>query len=477
MQINSSNYIHNNMIFFKTLQKNLQSIYTYVSILVEDSVGKTYSISKNGIDISQTERNTHRGYVIRVYDEKLKLYTEMSSNIIGTKHIPDIIDKIRASLDNIPNGFSLKKYFPSDEESCTLNKSTNCRIDPESISDESIIKKIVDINQLVLDNSKNIVDVINVRTSYIYCKTHKLFLSNNKTLEQNILWSSGYLVPYVKNGDSVNKYLQCFSCLGGLELLDRIEAQVNNVINSAKEMTNTYPIEPGEYECICSPDVTGMIVHEAFGHGVEMDMFVKDRALAKDYIGKQVASPLVTMRDGAIGIEDSATYFFDDEGNLAHNTVIIDKGILKTGMNDTLTADELNIPTTGNGRRESYKSKAYTRMTNTYFEPGKDSLEEMISSIKYGFLLEAPSCGMEDPKNWGIQCMVEVAKEIKDGKFTGKVFSPIVLSGYVPDLLKSITMMSDTLYTCGSGYCGKGHKEWVKVSDGGPYIKARVKLG
>jgi TldD protein len=84
---------------------------------------------------------------------------------------------------------------------------------------------------------------------------------------------------------------------------------------------------------------------------------------------------------------------------------------------------------------------------------------------------------MEDPKNWGIQCMVSVAREIKDGKFTGKIFSPIILTGYVPDLLKSITMVSDTLDIMGSGYCGKGHKEWVKVSDGGPYIKATINLG
>lgn len=84
---------------------------------------------------------------------------------------------------------------------------------------------------------------------------------------------------------------------------------------------------------------------------------------------------------------------------------------------------------------------------------------------------------MEDPKNWGIQCMVNMGREIKNGKLTGKIFSPICLSGYVPDLLKSISMISDELSLSGCGYCGKGYKEWVKVSDGGPYIKARIRLG
>jgi TldD protein len=73
--------------------------------------------------------------------------------------------------------------------------------------------------------------------------------------------------------------------------------------------------------------------------------------------------------------------------------------------------------------------------------------------------------------------MVSVAYEIKNGKLTGKIFSPIVLTGYVPDLLMSISMMGKDVELCGTGYCGKGHKEHVVVSDGGPYMKARIKLG
>ena len=116
-------------------------------------------------------------------------------------------------------------------------------------------------------------------------------------------------------------------------------------------------------------------------------------------------------------------------------------------------------------------------MTNTYFEPGTDNVEDMIASVKDGLLLENPESGMEDPKNWGIQIMADMAKEIKDGKLTGKVFSPIVMTGSVPDLLKSISMISDQIEAGGTGNCTKGEKELVKVSDGGPYIKARIRLG
>ena len=115
-------------------------------------------------------------------------------------------------------------------------------------------------------------------------------------------------------------------------------------------------------------------------------------------------------------------------------------------------------------------------MTNTFFEGGKDKLSDMISSIKHGYMLFETNNGMEDPKNWAIQCVCEYGIEIVDGKLTDNYVSPVVMSGFVPDLLKSISMISDEFEEEGSGSCGKGYKEWVRVSDGGAHLKAKVKL-
>ena len=116
-------------------------------------------------------------------------------------------------------------------------------------------------------------------------------------------------------------------------------------------------------------------------------------------------------------------------------------------------------------------------MTNTLFDSGSSTLEEMIASIDKGYLLCGMQSGMEDPKHWGIQCIIERGYEIIDGKLTGKVVSPLVMTGYVPDLLGSVSMVSSDRGVFGNGACGKGHKEWVKVADGGPYLKAKVRLG
>ena len=116
-------------------------------------------------------------------------------------------------------------------------------------------------------------------------------------------------------------------------------------------------------------------------------------------------------------------------------------------------------------------------MTNTFFSAGKDKLEDMIASIKHGYMLFETNNGMEDPKNWQIQCTAEYGIEIVDGKLTDNYVSPVVISGSVPDLLKSSSMISDNFKVIGSGHCGTGDKEWVRVADGGPNLKARVKLG
>lgn len=228
---------------------------------------------------------------------------------------------------------------------------------------------------------------------------------------------------------------------------------------------------------ITDSSITGLIAHEAFGHGVEMDQFVKDRALAKNCVGQYVASPIANMHDGAAAAFSVASYFFDDDGVLASDTQIIKDGVLVAGLSDIASAAQLGTVPTGNGRRESYKRKAYSRMTNTFFERGHDKLEDMIKSVKHGYMLFETDNGMEDPKNWQIQCTAAYGIEIVDGKLTDHYVAPVVMSGFVPDLLKSISMVSDGFEVIGAGHCGKGYKELVRVSDGGPNLKVRVKLG
>lgn len=477
MKVSASEYIKSHKELLRQLLNRLLDIYPYASILAVDSQAFNYTVTKTTTALDEDELLSNRGFVIKVYDGQS--YGEYSFNELNPDGLDELVAAVQSKVTELKKSvgeLSLSEYKMLNDEPCVFSESTEYEISPEDMGDEVILKKVADLKDKALAFDEK---VINATLRVGYQKYSKLFLSKHRDMEQNVMWTNGSIAIIVKKDQQVKYGFKGFSKLGGMELLNDMEAGIAYVGKNALDLLEAGPIVPGEYECICTPEVTGMIAHEAFGHGVEMDMFVKDRALAKYCVGDYVAAPMLTMHDGASMNSrlESASYYFDDEGTLATDTIIIKDGILKSGISDAQSAMYLGTVPTGNGRRESYCRKAYTRMTNTWFEPGNDKLEDMIASIKYGFLLQDASSGMEDPKNWGIQMMVNIAREIKDGKFTGKIFSPIVLTGYVPDLLKSITMMSDEAELCGTGFCGKGYKEWVKVSDGGPYIKAKIRLG
>jgi len=262
----------------------------------------------------------------------------------------------------------------------------------------------------------------------------------------------------------------------GWEAVDLPDDLVPRLVADCTRILGAPRLTPGYYDCVFSPEFAGIFAHEAFGHGTEADMFLKDRSRGQDYLGQPVAAPIVNMYDAPDLAGEAGGYFFDHEGQIAATTQIIEKGILVRAITDLASAHALGLPRTANGRRESFARKAYTRMSNTFFGPGDADVSEMLATIRHGFYLERPSNGMEDPKSWGIQLEGHMASEVVDGKLTGRVFSPVIVTGYVPELLQSITMVGRDREITGLGMCGKGYKEWVKVTDGGPHLRLKARL-
>jgi len=254
------------------------------------------------------------------------------------------------------------------------------------------------------------------------------------------------------------------------------DSDIDSFVRLGEKISDAKRIEPGMYDLIFTPSLSGILAHEAFGHGTEGDTIQKGRARAGAYFGKSVGSPLVTIIDSPARSGESASYFFDHEGQMATETKIVENGILQKPITDYRTAALLHTERTANGRRQAFDHKVYTRMTNTWFAPGESSPEELIASVEYGYLIDHARNGMEDPNGWGIQLEAMVAEKIVRGKRTGEIFSPVIITGFVPDILASVSMISSRVKINGLGMCGKGHKEWVKVTDGGPWMKLRARL-
>ena len=461
----------------KKLITRLQQDYEYVSILSTDCAGFQASISQHAKSVQRENMNTERGTVVRVCRDGQ--YAEAAFTGFDPACPEKAYEWIRTELEAQITLLRETETAPyatpllPDEERVLFEEMETERL-PEEENLEAVIDILSRISDRGMAEGKDLVDCM-ARASSTHVS--KLFLTEKQDLRQSYVYSEGLIVAIASRDGRTEESYDSVSGRSGPELFARLEDKLPGVLKAAEELLGAERVVPGEYDIITAPDITGLIAHEAFGHGVEMDMFVKDRALGADYIGKRVGSDLVTMHEGALCAVDVTSYAFDDEGVPAGDVAEIDRGILKAGICDALSALRLGTAPTGNGKRETFSHKAYTRMTNTVFDSGKNTLEEMIASVQKGYLLCGVNSGMEDPKHWGIQCLIERGYEIINGKLTGKVVAPVVMTGYVPDLLGSISMLSGDREVFGGGYCGKGHKEWVKVADGGPYLKAKARLG
>ena len=455
----------------------LRQEYDYVSALATDSKGLALRISQRAKSVSSQTMTTERGVVVRVY--KNGQYAEYAFNDFDPTNPAAKAGELCAALNAqlaVLAAAGVKGYDtpirPDEEQTLFVEKETGEL--PEQTDVKALVEKLSAVSDKGMRLHENALDCMVSAQSTHICK---MFLTEKRDLCQSYVYSEGSLALVLSREGNTQVAYESVSGLCGPELFDRIEEKLEKVVKAGEELLSAGRIEPGEYEIITSPEVTGLIAHEAFGHGVEMDMFVKNRALGAEYIGKRVGSDLCSMHEGALCAEDVTSYAFDDEGTLAGDVTEIDHGVLKTGICDALSALRLGVQPTGNGKRENFEHKVYTRMTNTMIDSGTDSLEDMIASIENGYLLEGMESGMEDPKHWGIQCIIKMGREIKNGRLTGKVVAPIIMTGYVPDLLGNISMISPDREVFGSGGCGKGYKEWVKVADGGPYMKTKARLG
>ena len=463
-----SRYLRSKKKLIRALIDQLGTRYSYVSVLGTDVSGTTIVVDKSTANVVPSGLS-EAGFVIKVFNGQI--YSELSTNEITKKNIPILISEINRLAAHKSTIAPVKVKVLNEEP---LTKRFVRKNKGQSYTVEEIISILKGYVTRTLKGSEL---AVNVRASIEMTEVSKMYMSKQKDLEQYYTWANPRCYVLVRRGDNTKYGYDGFGINSIEKALEDLLPAIDKSLKTAIELLDSVIPTPGYYDVITAPSITGLIAHEAFGHGVEMDMFVRDRARSQAYFNKSVASPLITMHDGADATFSVASYFFDDDGVLAQDTKIINNGILVSGISDTLSALHLGTAPTGNGRRESYKRKSYTRMTNTFFSPGKAKLSDMIKSIKHGYLLAQTNNGMEDPKNWGIQCTAQYGREILDGQFTGKIIAPVVMSGYVIDLLNSISAVSRDFEVIGSGSCGKGYKEWVRVSDGGPYLKAKVKIG
>ena len=230
------------------------------------------------------------------------------------------------------------------------------------------------------------------------------------------------------------------------------------------------PAPAGSMTVVLGAGWPGILLHEAIGHGLEGDFNRKGSSAFSNMIGQQVAARGITIVDDGTIANRRGSLSMDDEGNPTNRTVLIEDGILRGYIQDTLNARLMNMPVTGNARRESYAHIPMPRMTNTYMLNGTMPPEEIIKSVKRGLYAANFGGGQVDITSGKFVFSAAEAYMIEDGKITYPV-KGATLIGNGPDVLKRVSMIgNDMQLDSGVGTCGKEGQS-VPVGVGQPTLK------
>ncbi|HUN93736.1 MAG TPA: metalloprotease TldD [Burkholderiaceae bacterium] len=230
------------------------------------------------------------------------------------------------------------------------------------------------------------------------------------------------------------------------------------------------PAPAGAMTVVLGPGWPGILLHEAVGHGLEGDFNRKGSSAFAGRVGKRVAARGVTVIDDGTLPDRRGSLSIDDEGNPTQRTVLIEDGVLRGYLQDTLNARLMKVAVTGNGRRESFASLPMPRMTNTYMLGGKDDPQEILRSVKNGIYATNFGGGQVDITNGKFVFSMAEAYLIEDGKVTAPV-KGATLIGNGPDALTRITMIgNDLALDSGIGTCGKEGQS-VPVGVGLPTLR------
>ena len=314
--------------------------------------------------------------------------------------------------------------------------------------------------------------------------TEKLLIVSNGYDYHNIENLPGISVQLKMDDCSISKEIHsskrslCSIAEDPAEVYALIDKLVEELAEKKAEDEDAIYAEGGEWDCVLSPEFVSLLAHEAVGHTMEADAVLQKGSVGLEYMGKQVASPLVSLTDFHSkvcgGVDGRLDIPVDDEGVKCIDAPLIKDGILCGALTDRRTAAALGMPMTGNARANQYSDTTIIRMRNTCFHPGTSKFEDMIAAIDKGYYLKKMGGGNGSLKGEFRMTAAELY-EIRGGKLGRKV-KPTSVAGIAWNALKTVDMVSSD-FNGGEmcGYCGKNDQD-IRTAEGGAAFKMRLRI-
>lgn len=251
------------------------------------------------------------------------------------------------------------------------------------------------------------------------------------------------------------------------------DERLRTVVEEARDRTlilfDARRPKAGDMPVVLAAGASGILLHEAIGHGMEADFNRKDVSIYADMLGKKIAPGFVTIVDDGTQDNQRGSLNVDDEGNEGQRTVLVENGVLVSYLHDRISAEHYGVAPTGSGRRESYKHAPLPRMRATYMENGPHTRDEIIGSVKNGIIAETFTNGQVQIGAGDFTFYIKNGWLIEDGKVTAPIKDTNII-GNGPEVLRKVAMAAnDSKLDTGGWTCGKDG-QGVPVSQGLPTV-------
>ncbi len=301
---------------------------------------------------------------------------------------------------------------------------------------------------------------------------HVLIATSEGTLIEQV-WSDLEMrfSATARDGDLVQTGRETTGSRKAYEDITVLDSQVISTAQRAVDALTLPTVKGNTYTVVIDPILTGLFVHEAFGHLSEADMLYENPDLLEVMsMGKRFGPKELQIFDGAAPEGHRGSYFYDDEGTPATTTQLIQDGVLVGRLHSRETAGKLGEQPTGNARCLNYHYPPIVRMTNTWIERGKTPVADLFSEIKEGVYARNWLGGMTNGEMFTFSA--GEAWMIRHGKIAEPV-RDVTLSGNVFKTLANIEAIGNDFYWDESGGCGKGGQSGLPVGCGGPSLRIK----
>ncbi len=353
------------------------------------------------------------------------------------------------------NSIELKNYYPFDPSMIEIPLQSKLPL-VKAINDKcfALSNLIVKVNAGFHDSTKRILIVTSEG------------VKAEDILPRNYLYASTV-------GEKDGRTEQSWYNFGGRRdfsyYTDELATKLSEeVVGRTEKLFEAIQPPAGEMPVVLGPGVTGILLHEAIGHGMEADFNRKKISTYSNMIGKKVAEHFITIIDDGTNPHQMGSINVDDEGVPGQKTLLVENGILTSYMHDKISAKYYGVEPTGNGRRQNFEHYPQPRMRNTYMLGGNEISEDVIKAAKNGIYIEDVSNGEVKIGEGDFAFYVSQGRMIEDGKLTAPI-KDVNIMGNGPKMLENIIMVANDLqiYEGGAGSCGKWGQS-VPVSFGLP---------